>query len=270
MTESEPDLTDGSTGGPTDGPTGEPTDEPILVAEDLTHSYGDVAVLDGVSLGIRRGEFTALVGPNGAGKTTLLRLLVGLEPPERGRIRYDGPDRPRRIGYLPQRPAFRPEFTAAETLRFYESVLGVPEPKPRAHLERVGLSAAADRPVGALSGGMRQLLGIAQAVVGDPPVVVLDEPAHGLDPGMRSRIFGAIEELAGRGVAVVATTHDLNAVDRRADRIGVLDRGQVVRTGTPAALRDELGAETVAEAYDAAVAGAAGTVYVGGSEGEKQ
>ncbi|AUX07757.1 ABC transporter ATP-binding protein [Halalkaliarchaeum desulfuricum] len=248
----------------------EQTDEPVLAAENLTHSYGDVAVLDGVTLEIPEGRFTALIGPNGAGKTTLLRLLVGLERPDGGRIRYDGPDRPRRIGYLPQRPAFRPEFTAAETLYFYESLLGVPEPQPRAHLERVGLAAAADRPVGALSGGMRQLLGIAQAVIGDPPVVVLDEPAHGLDPGMRSRIFGAIEELAARGVAVLATTHDLNAVERSGDRIGVLDRGRVVRVGTPAALRDELGVETLTEAYDASVAGAAGTVYVEESGGEQQ
>lgn len=249
MTEKESDATDGA----------------VLTVEDLAYGYDDVAVLEGVSLETKAGEFTALIGPNGAGKTTLLRLLAGLDSPDEGRIRYGGPDRPRRIGYLPQQPAFRPEFTAAETLRFYESLLAVAEPRPRALLERVGLEAAADRPVGALSGGMRQLLGIAQAVVGDPPAVLLDEPAHGLDPGMRSRVFDALEELVARGIAVVVTTHDLEAVERRADRIGVLDRGRIVRFGTPAALRDEFGVESLEAAYHESVSGTAGTVYVEGS-----
>ncbi|MEF8780580.1 MAG: ABC transporter ATP-binding protein [Haloferacaceae archaeon] len=242
----------------------------VLAAENLTHGYGDLVVLEGLSLEIPAGELTALIGPNGAGKTTLLRVLAGLESPDSGRVRYEGPNRPRWIGYLPQQPAFRPEFTAAETLRFYESLLGVDEPRPRTHLERVGMEAAADRPVGALSGGMRQLLGIAQAVVGDPPVVALDEPAHGLDPGMRTRIFDVLDRLAERGVAVVATTHDLAAADRRADRIGLLDRGEIVRSGTPAGLREELGVETLEDAYDASVSGTAGTVYVEGGSGREE
>ncbi|WP_254767458.1 ABC transporter ATP-binding protein [Salinilacihabitans rarus] len=241
------------------------TDEtPTLEATALKHSYGDVPVLEDVTLALPAGTVTALIGPNGSGKTTLIRALAGLHEPTGGTVRYRGPETAREIGYLPQRPEFRPGFTARETLAFYAELLGEGAADATARLELVGLAAAADRPVEALSGGMTRLLGIAQATVGSPPVVILDEPGSGLDPGMRVHVFEIAAELADEGAAVLLSSHSLDLVERTADRVALLDEGRIVRSGSPAAVRDDLGAATLLEAYERSVAGDAGTVRVRG------
>jgi len=214
------------------------TTDPYLSTEDLTKSYGDVTALDGVTLEIPGTAVTGLIGPNGSGKTTLLELLLGVERPTLGTVEYSGPDAVRRFGYLPQQPAFRPGFTVAETAGFYA---GLVDDDPDKLLEAVGLSAVADRPVTGLSGGMTRLLGIAQALAGDPPVMVLDEPASGLDPAMSERIFDVIESIAAEGRAVVLSSHDLPLVERTADRLAVLESGRLRATGRPAALRERTG-----------------------------
>jgi ABC-type multidrug transport system ATPase subunit len=238
-------------------------DRPLVRVDDVTRTYGGVPVVTDVSFDVRAGV-TAVIGPNGSGKSTLLRTIVGETTPTDGTVRYHGPTTARPIGYLPQRASFRGSFTARETLAFYARLLGE---HPDGYLERVGLSDAADRPVEALSGGMRRLLGIAQATIGDPPVLVLDEPTSGLDPGMRERIF----ELAGQyadtdanasrnagpdtdagvntNAAVVVSTHDLELVDRYADRVLCLRHGSVAASGPLSAVYAHYDVDTAADLY---------------------
>lgn len=209
-----------------------------LRATDVSRTFGDVTALADVSVEIPGGSVVALVGPNGSGKTTLLRILSGLLSPTDGDVEYEGPSATRPLGYLPQAPTFRPGYTTAETATFYARLV---DDDPIELLERVGLGAVPDRRVEALSGGMTRLLGIAQALTGDPPVLSLDEPASGLDPVMSRRVFDIVEALADDGHAVVVTSHDLPLVDRAADHVVILDRGSVVASDTPAALRERTG-----------------------------
>ena len=244
--------------------TGRHRTTPILTIEELEHTYGRVTVLDDVSFDVDPGDVTAIIGPNGSGKTTLIRAVVGLHEPSDGTVCYRGPDATRPIGYLQQRPAFRPGQTVREALTFYAALVGETEADAMDRLERVGLAAAADRSVEALSGGMTRLVGIAQATVGDPPLVVLDEPASGLDPGMSVRIFEVAAELTAAGTAVLLSSHNLSLVERTADRVALLDDGSVAQLGTPADIRAELGTDSLLEAFESAVTGDAGTVRVRG------
>lgn len=238
--------------------------DPLLKARTVDHEYGDVAVLENISVTIHRGEVTGLIGPNGSGKTTLIRALAGLHEPTQGSISYNGPETARRIGYLPQRPTFRPGFTAIETLQFYASLVGANEGAAMAQLDRVGLADAGDRPVEALSGGMTRLLGIAQATIGEPPVVVLDEPGSGLDPGMSMHVFDIAAELADDGVAVLLSSHDLELAERTADEILVLDDGQIVQRGTTEELHERFDTDSLWSVYRDAIGGDTGTVRVQG------
>ena len=235
-------------------PAHEP-DRDLLVAAGVDFAYGDVEILQDVSLTIESGAVTALIGPNGSGKTTLLRALAGLHEQTAGEITYHGPESVRRIGYLPQQPAFRPGFTVLETLRFYASLVGAGTGDARTRLERIGLADAADRPVDALSGGMTRLAGIAQATIGDPPLIVLDEPASGLDPSMSGHVFEVAAELAAGGTGVLLSSHDLELVERTADHVIILDDGTVQARGAPAALVDEGDAESLRGVYEASTIG---------------
>lgn len=238
------------------------THEPILEATDIEHSYGMVPVLEGVTLGVESGAITALLGPNGSGKSTMIRTLVGLQRPDAGTVSYNGPDRRRTIGYLPQRPSFRSGQSVLDTLTFYASLAGEPPSAAMATLERVGLAEAADRDAAALSGGMTRLVGIAQALLGDPPVIVLDEPASGLDPEMSVHIFDVLEELAADGTGILLSSHDLALVERTADEIALLDAGQIVESGPPNAVTASLEADTLLDVFKTAIGGEPGTVRV--------
>lgn len=237
------------------------TADPSLSATDLTKSYGDVTALDSVSLDVPTSAVTGFVGPNGSGKTTLLELLLGVERPTLGSVEYNGPEAVRRFGYLPQRPTFRPGFTVAETAAFYASLVN---DDPDRLLDTVGLAAVADRPVKGLSGGMRRLLGITQALAGDPPVVALDEPASGLDPAMSDRIFEVIEAIAAEGRTVVLSSHDLPLVERTADYLAVLESAELRATGSPASLREQTGGP-LHETFTSLLAGET-SVVTGGSD----
>ncbi len=237
---------------------------PILEATEVDHNYGPISVLENVSVSIDPGTVTALIGPNGSGKTTLIRALAGLHEPTAGTIAYRGPAAARRIGYLPQQPAFRPGFTVRETLRFYASLVGGDETDALAHLDRVGLADAADRPVGALSGGMTRLVGIAQATIGDPPIVVLDEPGSGLDPGMSMHVFDVAAELAADGIAVLLSSHDLELVERVADCVLVLSDGRIVQRGSTDELQERLEVDSLWSAYETAIGGDLDSVRVQG------
>ena len=241
-----------------------PTRTPILEATRVDRDFGTVSVLEEVSLTIDSDAVTALIGPNGSGKTTLLRVLAGLLEPTDGTVEFHGAGSVRQIGYLPQQPAFRPGFTVLETLRFYSSLVGETEADALDRLRLVGLEDATERPVEALSGGMTRLVGIAQATIGDPPVVVLDEPGSGLDPGMRRHVFEVATELAADGTAVILSSHDLELVERTADDVVVIEDGQVLETGEPATLCDRLAVDSLRDVYEVATAGEAGTVRVQG------
>lgn len=260
------DIEAGKDGNTDRGPNEMTDTAPVATLDGVTRTYGGIVVLDDVSLSVRPGV-TAVVGPNGSGKSTLLGTLAGVTVPVEGtvdrRTETDGegselgdsgvePSLVRRVGYLPQRVPFRESFTARETLAFYARLVG---DDPDAALESVGLKDASDRRVGALSGGMRRLLGIAQATIGDPPLVVLDEPASGLDPGMRERAFHLAAENAGGGTAVVVSSHDLDLVDRHADRVVVLDRGTVAAAGSIGSLYAEYDVESAEGLYRAAIHG---------------
>jgi ABC-type multidrug transport system ATPase subunit len=216
----------------TDGPG---NGKPVLSVEGLSRSFGALEVLEDVSLSLSRGEIGAVVGPNGSGKSTLLRALAGLSP--HGGVVEVAATGPRAVGYLPQSPAFRPRFTVRETLGFYADLLpGAVDVD--AALDRVGMAGAADRRTEALSGGMRRLLGIAQATLGDPPLVLLDEPTSDLDPRMTEHIFGVVEDVVAGGATVLLATHDHRGVER-SDRAFLLDGGRIVVSGAPADLRGE-------------------------------
>lgn len=238
------------------------TDErTVLELDDVAKSFGGVSVLEDISVEIRAGELTAIVGPNGSGKTTLLGLAAGLLDPTDGTVTDTESRASRSVGYLPQQPAFRPGFTVGETMEFYTALVGG---DPDAALDRVGLTDARSRRVEHLSGGMTRLLGVAQATVGDPPLVVLDEPGSGLDPGMRTTIASVAAELAADGAAVVFSSHDLELVAARADRVVILDGGSIVADGSPDHLQSRYDTADLSAVFDAVVTGPENAVEVAG------
>jgi ABC-type multidrug transport system ATPase subunit len=218
---------------------------PVLTVDGIKQAFGPVAVLDGVSFDCRAGSVSALIGPNGSGKTTLLRIIAGVLDPTVGIVKSPEVSRP--VGYLPQNPDFRPTFTVRETVEFYTDLLDTPS-HPGETVDRVGLGGVADRRVDALSGGMKRLLGVALAIVGDPPIVLLDEPTGDLDPRMTDHIFETVDTLAADGRTVLLATHDL-AGAARADEVLVLDRGEIALRGFPATITDETGTDSLGEAF---------------------
>jgi ABC-type multidrug transport system ATPase subunit len=245
---------------------GAQTDGTAVEVRDLSRSFGDLSVLEGVSFSVDPGSVACLIGPNGSGKTTLLRIVTGLLAPDEGQVSVpESGDRT--VGYLAQQPAFRPQFTVAETLSFYASLVET-DTDVEAVLDRVGLGPVADRRVHALSGGMMRLLGLAQTAIGDPPLLVFDEPSSGLDPMMTRHIMDVISDLRGAGTAVLLATHDLRSVERVADEVLVLGRGKLVATGTPGGLLEETATETLEDALAELTAGDEVAVAAGRRRGE--
>ncbi|WP_119065295.1 ABC transporter ATP-binding protein [Aggregatilinea lenta] len=205
----------------------------------LTKRFGTVTALDSVDLDVPRGAIFGFLGPNGAGKTTLLRLLTGLARPTAGRVRIEGVEvggsqRPP-IGYLPDTPAFYGWMTAREFLRYIADLHGMADPPIDATLERVGLRDAAKKRVGGYSRGMKQRLGLAQALLPQPSVLLLDEPVSALDPAGRKAILDILAELRG-SLTVFFSTHILGDAERVCDEIGIIDRGKLLLQSP----RDEL------------------------------
>jgi len=230
-----------------------PGDGPIIAAmqtilrtESLTKTFEvgvrrrRVQAVRDVSLAVHEGEIFGFVGPNGAGKTTTIKMLMGLIFPTSGRaFIFDAPipsaDAKRRIGYLPENPSYYEFLTGREALRFFGALSGVAKAALEARCDEllglVGLSDAADRQIRKYSKGMQQRLGIAQALVGDPAFVVLDEPMSGLDPIGRKEVRDLILELKRRGKTVFFSTHILPDVEALADRVGVILGGKLRDVG---------------------------------------
>ena len=207
--------------------------------------YGALAAVRNVTLELGRGQTVALVGHNGAGKTTLFKLMLGLTRPSAGTIRVldmdphtrDGQQARLEIGYLPENVVFSSGLTGLETLQFYAALKRRPRSECIALLERVGLAHAARKRVSTYSKGMRQRLGLAQAVIGAPRLLFLDEPTTGLDPLVRQSFYELVGELRGRGVTAILSSHALSELEARIDQVVILHKGEVAAAGTLDTLR---------------------------------
>ena len=205
--------------------------------EQLRKTYGQVRALDGLTLTVEPGTIFGFLGPNGAGKTTTIRLLTGLAHPSGGRAWVADEDVAHsqkvaaRIGYLPEEPAFYPWMTPVELLDHVGRLFGLPASERKSRtvqlLEHVGLAQASKRRIGGFSRGMRQRLGLAQALINRPQVLFLDEPVSALDPAGRKEVLEMISTFRGQ-CTVFMSTHILDDVERICDTIGIINRGRLV------------------------------------------
>lgn len=213
-----------------------------ITVEHLTKVYAGRAVVRDLSFEVRAGEIFSLLGPNGAGKTTTIEILEGYRSPDAGVIRVLGLDPRRdrtelhrRIGLMLQQGGFYPMATSREVLRLFASFYEKPA-DPEALLQLVGLGEAANTRYRRLSGGQKQRLSLAVALIGQPELVFLDEPTAGMDPQARRATWEIIRALKERGVTVILTTHLIDEAERLADRVAIIDAGQLIALGTPAEL----------------------------------
>lgn len=221
---------------------------PVVSVEGLAKSYGQHCALRGLDLAIEEAEVYGLVGLNGAGKTTLLRCLVGFSRPSSGRAIVMGHDMRshagqvlRHVGVLIEEAAFYPFLSGRRNLAALAELSGRKKSVDvDSALSWVGLSAAGNRRVGGYSKGMRQRLGLAAALLFDPRLVILDEPAEGLDPQGIADIRSAVRALHASGKTVIFSSHDLDEVEQIATRVGVVHRGRLVAEGSPSELREQV------------------------------
>jgi Cu-processing system ATP-binding protein len=218
---------------------------PTVEIAGVSKSFGALHAVSDVSLALRPGERVALVGHNGAGKSTLIKMIVGLARPSAGSIAVLGGDPAgsraielrRKLGFLPENVVLPPMMTGREVLDFYARLKRRPVRENAELLDRVGLTEAAGRRVATYSKGMRQRLGLAQALLGKPRLLVLDEATTGLDPASRHSFYEIIAALREAGATVLLSSHALNEIADRTDRIAVMNRGRLVACGTLAELR---------------------------------
>ena len=229
-------------------------DAPVLAISGLRKSYRGQEALAGVDLEVGAGELVGLLGPNGAGKSTLTKIACGLVRPSRGSAEVLGrpagsPPARAALGYLAELFRFPGWCSAEELLRLHQRLVGSSGgAAERAELlELVGLDAAAGKRVEAMSKGMQQRLGIAQALVGSPRLLLLDEPTSALDPVGRRIVRGLLEEVRGRGVAVLLNSHLLSEVELVCDRVAIIAKGRLIKAGSPEELAGPGGVEVETE-----------------------
>jgi Cu-processing system ATP-binding protein len=214
----------------------------ILGIENVSKSYDDLPTVCGVSLNLAQGERVALLGHNGAGKTTLMRMVLGLTPVTSGSIRVLGTAPGSRaarsaIGFLPESVAFHGALTGREQLHHFARLKSVSTSAADLLLERVGLTDAMNRKIRTYSKGMRQRIGLAQALLGQPKLALLDEPTTGLDPISRHEFYDIVDDLAKGGTAVLLSSHALTELESRTDRIAIMSRGRLLADDSLGALR---------------------------------
>ena len=217
----------------------------LATLQGVTKRYGGLTAVEGIDLDLRAGETLALVGHNGAGKTTLVKLILGLIAPTAGSVRVfaDDPAAAKAaglregLGFLPENVAFHGAMSGRELLSFYARLKRAPRAEVDGLLARVGLAEAADRRVSTYSKGMRQRLGLAQALIGGPELLLLDEPTSGLDPASRASFYETIDSLRSEGATILISTHALAEIENHADRIAVMHRGRLISLGGIEALR---------------------------------
>lgn len=228
------------------------TVNPLIAASSVTKSYGALDAVNNVDLLVPGGHCHALVGHNGAGKSTLIKLLLGLARTTSGTIRVLDTD-PRvrafdrvrtRIGFLPEQALFQGSLTGSETLEFYARLKGASSVDLEALFDRVDLNEAANKRVATYSKGMRQRLGLAQALIGTPDLLILDEPTSGLDPASRKNVYTIIDDMKAEGAGVLISSHALSELDSKVDEVTILDHGKRAASGTIASLRAGAGLKT--------------------------
>ncbi len=218
----------------------------VLGIENASKSYGDLQPVQGVSLNLNAGERVALLGHNGAGKTTLMRMVLGLTPLSSGSISVlGGPPGSRKaraaIGFLPESVAFHGALTGREQLHHLARLKSVSTATADLLLERVGLTRAMNRKIRTYSKGMRQRVGLAQALLGQPRLALLDEPTSGLDPISRHEFYDIVDDLAKGGTAVLLSSHALTELESRTDRIAIMSAGRLLANDSLEALRQAAG-----------------------------
>lgn len=233
------------------------TNSPVLTVDKLTKIFGKETAVNDVHFTLEKGKCIALIGPNGAGKTTILRMLAGLLKPTSGEIAYvNGNDHDFRklVGYLPQYPAMYGWMTGMEFLLHCAALSYIPKKsaKRRAEelLHKVGIADAANKKVNSFSGGMKQRLGIAQALIHQPKLVMLDEPVSALDPIGRREILTLMEELKEE-TTILFSTHILADADEVSDELLLIHDGKLVESGTMKELRRKYQTSTIALSFDA-------------------
>ena len=222
----------------------------MITVENLTKRYAVKTAIEGMSFQVQKGEILGFLGPNGAGKTTTMRIITGFMPATDGTVRVDGFDvfdNPidvrRRIGYLPESPPLYLEMNVAGYLRFVSKIKGVPKDRIDGEvarvMERVSITDVKERIIAKLSKGYKQRVGLAQSLLNDPPVLILDEPTIGLDPKQIHEVRQLIKDLAGSHT-IVLSTHILPEVEQTCHQVITIDRGKIVAVDTPQNLRFQL------------------------------
>jgi ABC-2 type transport system ATP-binding protein len=223
-------------------------DAPVLEVDGLSKWFGERAALREVSLDVRPGELLAVLGPNGAGKTTLLSILAGITTPDSGRIeRANG-----RLGWVPQQTGLYRRLTVEENLRLFGHMEDVADLEGTVDrmLEQTALADRRHDPVSSLSGGNQQRINIAIGLLGDPAVLLLDEPSSGLDPSQRVRLWEFVAGLAEAGTTVIYSTHQIEEASHYGDRLVVLADGETIFDGSFAQLRSAAGPRPEGSAED--------------------
>lgn len=224
---------------------------------DLRVVRGGNVVLPGLSASVAEGKVTGLLGPSGSGKTTLMRAIVGVQVVDSGEVRVLGepagtPPLRRRVAYLTQAPSVYADLTVRENVRYFARVLGVAHGRVDDAIATVGLERFADRVVSRLSSGQRARTSLATALLGEPEILVLDEPTVGQDPVLRRDLWDSFHSLAEGGAALLVSSHVMDEADR-CDELLLLRDGDLLATGTPAELRDRTGTSDLDAAFLALV-----------------
>jgi ABC-2 type transport system ATP-binding protein len=220
--------------------------KPILEVKDLQKSYGDVKAVRGVSFSVDKGEIFGILGPNGAGKTTTLEMIETLREIDGGTATIDGVDVAANpyeirgmIGVQPQSPGFQDKTKLTELIQMFAAAYGE-RVNPSKFLEEVNLGDKKDAYIENLSGGQKQRFSIVAALVHSPKVFFLDEPTTGLDPQARRNLWELIEEVRGRGISVILTTHYMDEAEILCDRVAIMDKGKIIKLDTPKHLIQDL------------------------------
>ncbi len=229
---------------------------PVIETQGLTKRYGDFVAVDSLDLSVMPGHVFGLLGPNGSGKTTTILMLLGLTEPTEGQVRVLGFDPERqplsvksRVGYLPDQVGFYDDLTARENLIYIAKLNGLRRDEARRRVDealgRMGLADVADHPVGTFSRGMRQRLGVAEVLLKQPQLIIMDEPTQGLDPEAAREFLEIIRRLRDEGITVLLSSHLLHQVQEVCDHVGLFHRGRMVLEGTV----QELAHQVLGSAY---------------------
>jgi ABC-2 type transport system ATP-binding protein len=226
---------------------------PVIVVDDLWVDRGGRTVLAGISLGIEAGAVAGLLGPSGCGKSTLMRAIMGVQVITAGRVTVLGepagsPSLRRRVGYVTQAPSVYGDLTVWDNLRFFAAVLGCTKSRIDEVIHAVGLAGLEDRAVDNLSGGQRSRVSLATALVGDPEVLILDEPTVGLDPVLRKELWGLFHQLATAGTTLLISSHVMDEAAECTSLILMRD-GAVLTKTTPGRLRADTGERDLSAAF---------------------